>query len=77
MAQTPQSQVTVEQQPYSTTMLDMDKKDLDHKGSSIEGSGSARVYEASPAEIEDAVFGDQNEKGPNYRNVSILSAVGL
>jgi hypothetical protein len=32
---------------------------------------SVRAYEASPAEIEDAVFGGMNSEGPNYRNVSI------
>lgn len=31
---------------------------------------SVKAYEASPAEIEDAVFGSANADGPNYRNVS-------
>jgi hypothetical protein len=36
---------------------------------------SVKAYEASPAEIEDAVFGSANADGPNYRNVSITIAV--
>jgi len=36
---------------------------------------SVKAYEASPAEIEDAVFGSANADGPNYRNVSFMIIV--
>lgn len=48
-----------------------DSKNLDSEDNSV------RAYEASPAEIEDAVFGGMNAdgKGPNYKNVSLFGVI--
>lgn len=36
--------------------------------------GSFQAYEASPAELEDAVFGEIGSGGPNYKNVGWMAA---
>jgi hypothetical protein len=49
-----------------------DRRSPSGKGDFDEDS-SVQAREASPAEIEDAVFGQVNEDGPNYKNVSRYS----
>lgn len=41
----------------------------DLKSTSSDDLTTTKAYEASPAELEDAVFGGANEEGPNYQNV--------